>query len=121
MDADRNLLFGVLALQADLIDRGQFVEACTLWGARKSVPLADLLVERGWLLPDDRAHVDYLVERKLRKHGGDVSACRRPRRPLRWSTSPPPASATPGPACTPPAASAASGWPTTATCAATWP
>jgi PAS domain S-box-containing protein len=74
MDADRNLLFGVLALQADLIDRGQFVEACTLWGARKSVPLADLLVERGWLLPDDRAHVDYLVARKLRKHGGDVTA-----------------------------------------------
>jgi PAS domain S-box-containing protein len=74
MGADRNLLFGVLALQADLIDRGQFVEACTLWGARKTVPLADLLVERGWLLPGDRAHVDYLVERKLQKHGGDVTA-----------------------------------------------
>jgi PAS domain S-box-containing protein len=74
MDADRNLLFGVLALQADLIDPGQFVEACTLWGTRKSVPLADLLVERGWLLPDDRAHVDYLVERKLHKHGGNVAA-----------------------------------------------
>src|SRR5262249_43115689 len=74
MDADRNLLFGVLALQADLIDRTQFVEACSLWATRKTVPLADLLAERGWLLPADRAHVDYLVERKLQKHGGDVHA-----------------------------------------------
>jgi PAS domain S-box-containing protein len=28
MDTDRNLLFGVLALQADLIDAAQFIEAC---------------------------------------------------------------------------------------------
>jgi PAS domain S-box-containing protein len=74
MDTDRNLLFGVLALQADLIEPGQFIEACTLWTTRKHVPLADLLVERGWLLPADREHVNYLLERKLRKHGGDPRA-----------------------------------------------
>ena len=72
MDTDRNLLFGVLALQADLIDANQFVEGCALWATRKSVPLADLLIERGWLLPADKAHVDYLLERKVSKHGGDV-------------------------------------------------
>jgi hypothetical protein len=71
MDTDRNLLFGVLALQADLIDPRQFIEACLLWTSRKDVPLADLLVERGWMLPEDRAHVDYLLGRKLHKHGGD--------------------------------------------------
>jgi serine/threonine-protein kinase len=74
MDTDRNLLFGVLALQADLIDSQQFVEACLLWTSRKDVPLADLLVERGWIVPDDRAHVDYLLGRKLQKHGGDPRA-----------------------------------------------
>jgi PAS domain S-box-containing protein len=74
MDTDRNLLFGVLALQADLIDPRQFVEACLLWTSRKDVPLADLLVERGWILPDDRAHVDYLLGRKLQRHGGDPRA-----------------------------------------------
>ncbi len=74
MDTDCNLLFGVLALQADLIDPRQFAEACALWVARKDVPLADLLVERGWLLPDDRAHLDYLLRRKLQKHGGDAGA-----------------------------------------------
>jgi serine/threonine-protein kinase len=74
MDTDRNLLFGVLALQADLIDSQQFIEACLLWSSRKDVPLADLLVERGWIVPDDRAHLDYLLGRKLHKHGGDPSA-----------------------------------------------
>jgi PAS domain S-box-containing protein len=74
MDTDRNLLFGVLALQADLIDTHQFIEACLLWSSRKDVPLADLLVQRGWILPDDRAHVDYLVGRKVHKHGDDPRA-----------------------------------------------
>jgi PAS domain S-box-containing protein len=74
MHTDRNLLFGVLALQADLIDSHQFVEACTLWTSRKNVPLADLLIERGWIEPTDRLHVDYLLERKLKKHGGSARA-----------------------------------------------
>ncbi len=74
METDLNLLFGILALQADLIDAGQFVEACTLWATRKSTPLAQLLVERGWILAADRAHVDYLLERKLHKHGGNARA-----------------------------------------------
>jgi PAS domain S-box-containing protein len=74
MDTDRNLLFGVLALQADLIDQRQFLEACLLWTSRKDAPLADLLVERGWLVPEDRAHLDYLLARKLHRHGGDPRA-----------------------------------------------
>jgi len=37
---DRNLLFGVLALQADLIDDTQFIEGCAVWAARKDTPLA---------------------------------------------------------------------------------
>jgi tetratricopeptide (TPR) repeat protein len=74
MDTDRNLLFAVLALQADLLDRDQFVQACTLWTARKHTPLADLLVEQGWLTAADRADVERLLGRTLKKHGGDVRA-----------------------------------------------
>lgn len=74
MNTDRNLLFGVLALQADLIDATQFIEACLLWTNRKQEPLADLLLGRGWIEPADRAHIEYLLERKLQKHGGDVQA-----------------------------------------------
>jgi serine/threonine protein kinase len=72
--ADRNLLFGVLALQADLLDAARFAEACTAWSARKDTPLASLLVERGWLTPEDRQGVEQFLERKLNKHAGDVRA-----------------------------------------------
>src|SRR6516162_3034226 len=74
MDTDRNLLFGVLALQADLLSPAQFAEACSAWAGRKDTPLADLLVERGLLEPSDRADVDKLLQRKLAKHHGDARA-----------------------------------------------
>ena len=73
-DADRNLLFAVLALQADCLTQSQFVEACTLWASRKETPLPDILAERGWLKPDERADIERLLERKLKKHGGDAKA-----------------------------------------------
>lgn len=69
MDTDRNLLFAVLALHAGLFTRDQFVAACTLWGSRKTVPLADLAVEQGWLSAEDRAATDALLARKLARHG----------------------------------------------------
>src|SRR5262249_8578450 len=72
--ADHNLLFGVLALQIDAITRSQFVDACSLWASQKEKPLADLLAERGWLTPGDRDEVERLVERKLKRHGGDARA-----------------------------------------------
>jgi tetratricopeptide (TPR) repeat protein/tRNA A-37 threonylcarbamoyl transferase component Bud32 len=74
VDCDRNLLFGVLALQADLLTPARFAEACSAWAARKETPLADLLVERGWLTPSDRADVEKLLQRKLAKHQGDAQA-----------------------------------------------
>jgi PAS domain S-box-containing protein len=74
MDTDRNLIFGVLALQADLIGAPQFIEACLLWTTRKNECLANLLLERGWIEPADKAHVEYLLERKLQKHGGNAHA-----------------------------------------------
>ncbi len=39
-DTDRNLLFGVVALQGEMIDAGQLAEACTAWSARKDRLLA---------------------------------------------------------------------------------
>jgi serine/threonine-protein kinase len=74
MDTDRNLLFGVLALQADLIDHDQFTRACVLWSAQKGRPLADILIEQSWLSPSDRVDVEKLLVRKLHKHHGDVKA-----------------------------------------------
>jgi len=74
MDTDRNLLFAVLALQADVLDADRFVKVCTLWTSRKEVPVADLLIELGWITAVDRADVERLVHRKVKKHGGDPKA-----------------------------------------------
>src|SRR4051794_34538592 len=68
---DADLLFGVLALQLELIDERRFIDACGVWAVRKDVPLADVLLQRGDLSPDDRAQVEGLLSRKLRKHGND--------------------------------------------------
>ena len=46
LNTDQNLLFGLIAMQSDLIDMRQFVDACTLWGSRKESSLADILVEQ---------------------------------------------------------------------------
>jgi PAS domain S-box-containing protein len=72
METDQNLLFGLIAMQSDLIEMRHFVDACTLWGSRKDTPLAEILVEQGWLLPEDRQHVDYLLQRRLQRSGGDA-------------------------------------------------
>ncbi len=72
MDTDRNLLFGVLALQADVISQARFVEACKLWAKDKDVPFADLLLNQGWINAEDRGHIEYLLERKRAKYDGDA-------------------------------------------------
>ena len=72
LDTDRNLLFGVIALQCDLIDTRQFVDACTLWSSRKSSSLADVLNQQNWLSDEDRQHVEYLLKRRLQKQSGNA-------------------------------------------------
>ncbi|HEV8060357.1 MAG TPA: tetratricopeptide repeat protein [Gemmataceae bacterium] len=74
MSSDSNLLFGVLAFQAGLIDAKQFASACSLWCAGRELPLAQILVDQGWLTPKDRDHIAYLLERNLQKHEGDEQA-----------------------------------------------
>jgi serine/threonine-protein kinase len=69
--ADRNLLFGLLALQNGLIDQDQLVNAFRAWTRDKARGLADLLADRGDLDRDQRAAVEALVSVHIKKHGGD--------------------------------------------------
>jgi hypothetical protein len=71
---DHNLLFGVLALHAALIDSRQFAEVCAAWSTRKESPLAELFIEFGYLSDDGRGEVDRFVRRHLKKHHGDARA-----------------------------------------------
>ena len=73
-DIDRNLLFGVIALQDDFIDQAQFADVCAGWAMRMDRPLADLLKERGWLNDDDCKEIDRKLGRKLKKHRNDPRA-----------------------------------------------
>jgi WD40 repeat protein/tRNA A-37 threonylcarbamoyl transferase component Bud32 len=69
--ADRNLLFGILALQLDFINRDSLIEAMNVWVLHKQRELADILVERGALRGDNRDLLAALVARHLEQHGND--------------------------------------------------
>jgi len=70
--ADRDLLFGLLALQTGLVDQAQLVAAFQAWTRDRSRRLADHLAVRGDLDADDRAAIEALADRHLRRHGGDA-------------------------------------------------
>jgi serine/threonine-protein kinase len=71
-DADRNLLFGIIALQLEFIDRDALVAAMNSWVLRKGDPLGAILCEHGALADADRAAIDALVQRHLERHVGDA-------------------------------------------------
>jgi serine/threonine protein kinase len=70
--ADRNLLFGILALQMDFISRDALIAAMHAWVLDKAKPLGQILVEQSALRPDNRSLLDTLVGRHLTVHGEDV-------------------------------------------------
>ena len=72
VDADRNLLFGLLALQNSLIDQDQLVAAFRSWSRDKCRQIAEYLVDRGDLDGDQRGVVEAMVELHLKKHGGST-------------------------------------------------
>ncbi len=67
--ADRNLLFGLLALQNGLIDQVQLIAAFQAWTRDKARSLADQLVARGDLDADARAGLEAIVALHVKKHG----------------------------------------------------
>jgi eukaryotic-like serine/threonine-protein kinase len=72
INADRNLLFGLLALQTGLIDQDQLVAAFRAWSRDKGRQLADYLIDRGDLDVDQRSVVQAMVGLHEKKHGGST-------------------------------------------------
>jgi len=70
--ADRNLLFGLLALQYGLIDQDQLVAAFRAWSRDKGRQIAEYMVERGDLDADQRDVVQAMVGLHEKKHGGST-------------------------------------------------
>ena len=73
-ETDRNLLVAVIALQLDILEQAQFAEACSVWALTMDRPMDELLLERGWITPLDRQEITHNLQRKLKKHKGDIRA-----------------------------------------------
>jgi hypothetical protein len=69
--ADRNLLFGILALQMDFIGRDALIAAMNAWVLDKAKPLGQVLQEQGVLSAERRALLEALVQEHLKQHDND--------------------------------------------------
>jgi eukaryotic-like serine/threonine-protein kinase len=70
-EADRHLLFGLIALQVGLIDQAQLVAAFQAWARDKSRSLTDHLADRGVLGADGRSAVESMVALHIKGIGSD--------------------------------------------------
>jgi tetratricopeptide (TPR) repeat protein/tRNA A-37 threonylcarbamoyl transferase component Bud32 len=69
--SDRNLLFGILALQMEFINRDVLIAALHAWVLAKHKSLGQILQEQGALGEDEPALLEALVQQHLRRHGHD--------------------------------------------------
>jgi eukaryotic-like serine/threonine-protein kinase len=70
-EADRNLLFGILALQMDFISRDALIAAMHAWVLDKAKPLGRILLEKGTLGAERLQLLDGLVQEHLKAHQHD--------------------------------------------------
>src|SRR5262245_55424937 len=69
--ADRNLLFGIVALQLDFINRDQLVAGMNAWVLEKHKPLGQILSQQGALSEGDTEAIESLVRRHLLRHDNE--------------------------------------------------
>jgi serine/threonine-protein kinase len=70
--ADRNLLFGILALQMDFISRDALIAAMHAWVLDKAKPLGLILYEQSHLGVERLRLLEAIVAEHLKAHGNDV-------------------------------------------------
>src|SRR5262249_41149201 len=70
--SDRNLLFGILALQMDFIDRDTLVRGMSAWVLDKAKPLGQILCEQGAVAEDTHDLLEALVAKHLSLHNNDA-------------------------------------------------
>jgi hypothetical protein len=71
--ADRNLLFGVLALRMEFVGKDDLLAAMQAWAHDRTRPLGDVLVARGGLSRDRCGLLNALVEEHLKGASGGSS------------------------------------------------
>ena len=72
MLADRNLLFGILAVQMNFVSRDGLITAMNAWVLDRQRALGEILVDQGALNPGRYKLLDQLVNEHVEAHGGDA-------------------------------------------------
>lgn len=70
--SDRNLLFGILALQNNFIDRHALIAAFDRWVTDKTQRLSRILLDSKALKADEHALLEALVQKHLQRYGNDA-------------------------------------------------
>lgn len=70
---DRNLLFGILAVQLDFVTRDQLMTAMNAWILEKARSIESILSEQGALTGEERELLAALIQKHLANHSHDVS------------------------------------------------
>jgi hypothetical protein len=70
--SDRNLLFGILALQVNFITRDALVKGMNAWVLEKHRALGEILVEQGVLRQDLHDALEMMVQKHLQLHDNDA-------------------------------------------------
>jgi serine/threonine-protein kinase len=74
MNQDRNLLFGVLAVQLRFLTPQQLMEAAAAWATHQTEPLRKFLIASGALSEKRCEMIDGLIDEQIQAHQGDVHA-----------------------------------------------
>ena len=64
MDTERNLLFGVVALQSGAVDADRLAETCAAWESEPTQALADLFVDRGLMTDEQKTELEKVVAQR---------------------------------------------------------
>ncbi|HUT52533.1 MAG TPA: serine/threonine-protein kinase [bacterium] len=70
---DRNLLFGVIAVQLHFIEAIDMAKAAAVFATDPTKNLGEILVSLGLIKEEDRVLMNGLLDRQIQAHGGDAS------------------------------------------------
>src|SRR5687767_2533286 len=71
--ADRDLIFGILAIQMEFVTREQLRSAMQAWVYDRSKSIGAILCAQNILSENNRKLLDNLVQQHLAKHGNDAA------------------------------------------------
>src|SRR5438093_9971700 len=71
-ESDRNLLFGIFALQLNFVSRDALVAGMNSWVLEKQKPLGQILLEQGRLSAEQVQALESLIVQHLKVHGDDL-------------------------------------------------